>query len=145
MIKETGLKCVVSGSFDKHKSEIDRTIEEFKDLGVTVLAPETGWILKPIHRILTPENNLFRPLPTEQDMTIRQIEDSFLAALANSHFQYLENPDGYVGLAVALELGFGIAKGKQIFCRFAVSSLLHLPLIKVMSPSEVVNSLTLSN
>ena len=146
MIIETGLKCVVSGSFEKFKSEIDRTIEEFRDLGIQVLAPDTGWILKPKYQILTPTHSNFRPLPAERGMSVRQVEDSFLSALRNSDFQYVEDPGGYVGDVAALEIGFALACEVLIFSRQPISPTLNFdPMwrervskIEPLEPAKVV-------
>lgn len=126
MRQETGLKCVVSGSFSRFKAEIDRTIEEFRDLGVGVLAPDTGGFIKPTHHILTLGQYSFRPLMTEKGMSARQIENSFLNAIKRSDFQYIENPDGYIGNSTALEIGVTLAYGLLSFSRQLIPTSLDL-------------------
>ncbi len=148
MIKETGLTCVVSGSFSKFKPEIDLTIEEFRELGVKVLAPQTGWLYIP-PSIITPRDRLFRQLPSEKYMDVRQIEDSFLGSLAIARFHYIENPEGYIGSSTAMEIGFAYARGVISFMRFATSTLIDpdplwreiISKIKILSPQQVVDSL----
>ena len=149
MIQETGLKCVVSGSFSKFKPQIDRTIEEFRDLGVQVLAPDTGGFLKPTHRILRLGTDSFRPLITEAGMSVKQIENNFLAAIAHSDFQYIEAPDGYVGNTVAFEIGFTIAQGLLPYSRQPLSTVLDLDpawrtriaKIETLDPTAVVSKI----
>lgn len=151
MIRETGIKCVVSGSFSKFKPEIDRTIEEFRDLGIEVLAPQKGWLYIPPSKIVTPKDLKFRPLPSETHMSIREIEDGFLENLAIAHFQYVENQNGYVGESVCFEIGFALAYRKPIFARFPLSPTLDLdPVwklrissIHVLSPAQVIDKIRL--
>jgi hypothetical protein len=142
---ENELKCAVSGSFDKAKSEIDKVIDEFTDLGVTVLAPDKGWLYKPPTRIYQP--NIHRSLPSEIGMSPRQIEDSFLDAVRNSDFLYVIAPSGYVGTMVAIEIGAAITCGVPVYSQEQISSYLDpdpiwkerlQTFVKVMSPSEAV-------
>lgn len=111
---ENELKCCVSGSFFKFKPEIDRTIDEFRGLGITVLAPEKGWLFIP-NRILRAQYMEFRPLPKERGMSIRQIEDSFLDKVVQSDFHYVANFEGYVGKSTCMEIGFAMACGVPSF------------------------------
>ena len=111
---ENELKCCVSGSFFKFKPEIDRTIDEFRDLGITVLAPEKGWLFIP-NRIQRAKYMEFRPLPSERKMSIRQIEDSFLLKIKQADFHYIANFEGYLGPSSALEIGFAMACGVPSF------------------------------
>lgn len=113
-MRENELKCCISGSFFKFKPEIDRTIDEFKDLGVTVLAPDKGWLYIP-NRVLRAKYMEFRPLPAERGMTIKQIEDSFLSKIKQSDFHYIANFEGYVGMSTCLEIGFATACGVPSF------------------------------
>lgn len=115
MNPERKLKCVVSGSFRKFKQEIDTAIDEFTDYGVIVLAPDKGWLYIPPHKLYTLDDINFRPLPTEVDMSVRQIEDNFLDALSKSDFVYVVNPNGYVGNTVSMEIGFAIGLGKPVY------------------------------
>ncbi len=118
---EKDLRCVVSGSFLKFKPEIDLAIDELSNLGVVVLAPEKGWLLKPSSTIVTPKGEFFRPLQSEQGMTPKQVEDSFLKALSLSDFVYVVNPDGYVGNMVSMEIGFAMARGIPVYSQRLIS------------------------
>jgi len=119
---ESELKCVVSGSFSKAKPEIDLAIEELTDLGVTVLAPEKGWLYKPPQRVILPEDRQFRPLPSEVSMNPGQVEDEFLRCITKSDFVYVVNPDGYVGDMVAFEIGFALANGVRVIALNPIST-----------------------
>lgn len=139
------LSCVISGIF-KYKPEIDRTISEFRDLGVLVLAPETGWIARPAKKVLRLPAGGFHPLPSERGMNVGEVEDNFLVRLGRADFVYVESPEGYVGNSMALEIGYGVGLGKPIFSRFNIDTSLDLdPLwasrmvgIEVAIPVEVV-------
>lgn len=143
------LFCCISGSFSKHKPEIDQAIKEFNDLEVIVLEPAPGWLAKPQVLRLNPDYNpnVFRPLPNEVGLSPKQIEDRFLRALRQSNFLYLENPSGYIGPSACLEIGFALAQSKPVFARFPPDKSLdidpffdlRLRQIKVLSPPEVVS------
>lgn len=151
-MSERDLNCVISGSIRKFKPEIDLAIDEFTDLGVMVLAPEKGWLFKPPTRLLTLEDREFRPLPSEVNMSVRQIEDSFLHALRRSDFVYIINPGGYVGTSVTLEMGYAMGMGVPIYSKYPIDPNLDLDLswrerikeVKVMSPEDVVKDFTSS-
>lgn len=141
MGKECELSTCISGSF-KFKPEIDRLIEEFKDLHVKVLAPEKGWLVIPRYRISSPK---FRPLPSEQKMSIRQIEDDFLRSIKRVTFVYVADFEGYTGSSVNFEIGFALGQGKPIYCIEKIINnecdLMfgeHIKSIKIMTPEETV-------
>lgn len=145
MTPDRSLRCVVSGSF-KFKPEIDRTIEEFTDYRAIVLAPEKGWVLVPLQKILSLKDTTFRPLPSEKHMTPKQVESQFLHALGLADFVYIENPGGYVGEVVSLEIGFAIALGIPIYSREPININLdpdpfwkeRVSQIKSLPPAEVL-------
>lgn len=142
MSSERKLNCVISGSFEKFKPEIDQTIDTFTDLGVNVLAPDKGWLYVPHQK----RSLKFRPLKSEIDKTIKEIEDEFLRNLSNSDFLYLVDVGGYVGESSGLELGFAMGSNKPIYAREPISTLLEingdwnhiLTGIKVLSPEHVI-------
>lgn len=118
---ERRLKCVISGSFHKLKPEIDRTIDEFTDLGVKVLAPDKGWFIVPQSQ----RNLPFRPLKTEIRMTIKEIEEAFLKGIEDSDFLYLVDMHGYVGNSAAFEMGYAFANDIPVFAREGISQFLE--------------------
>ncbi len=148
MTSESELKCVISGSFDKFKPEIDLAIEAFQDLGVTVLAPDTSWLYIPPTSLITPESKQFRPLPSEIGMNPGEIEDAFLEALKRSHFVYVVNPHGYIGDIVSLEIGFAMAHGIPVYAQEPMSPYLdtnpgteeRMAQIKVLPIEEIPNN-----
>lgn len=109
------ITAVVSGSF-KFKPEIDKTIETLEETGVKVLEPTKGWLIMPsseiAERLLQGQ---IRPLPTEESLTTRQIEERFLKALGRANLMYLMNREGYVGNSAALEIGYALGQDKPIY------------------------------
>lgn len=114
------LTCVVSGSF-KFKPEIDTLHEEFRDHNVLVVAPDTGWLYLPKHRIeVVSDSKSFRPLPTERSQDIKEIEDEFLRQMARADFVYIYDQAGYIGLSVAFEIGHALTLRKPIYASEAI-------------------------
>lgn len=107
------LQTAISGSF-KFKPEIDALHDEFADYGIAVLEPTKGWQPLPFGSIIMPD---FRPLPVERGMSIDAIEQRFLDAIKKSDFSYVYNPESYIGLSAALEMGFAIGEGKPIYAK----------------------------
>lgn len=110
MMNEIKLTCVVPGSF-KYKSEIDQVIEELENLGVLVLDPPRGQVVK--------SGLIFNPLQEEVYLSWGIVEGEFLRNIGRSHFAYVVNPGGYVGETVAFELGYALAAGKPIYAKYA--------------------------
>lgn len=95
-------RAVVCGSFNKHLPEIKLAVEELFDLGAVVLSPErpvsaerelaAGFVLLESDRRLRSES-------------IKAVEDRHLAAITRADFVVLVCPGGYLGSAVAGEMG----------------------------------------
>jgi hypothetical protein len=105
------LQTAVAGSF-KFKPEIDALHGEFRDHGVTVLEPTMGWLWSPGMRV---GPSLFRPLPLERDLSIREIEGRFLGAIDKADFLYVYNPEAYMGASTAFEIGYALARETPIY------------------------------
>ena len=108
------LSGVISGSF-KFKPEIDAAQEEFRDFGVTILAPEKGWLWLPPRKIEVVSSLEFRPLPTERAFSPLQVEDDFLRKLGRGDFVYIFNEEGYIGNSTAFEIGHALGWGKPMY------------------------------
>jgi hypothetical protein len=109
------ITAVVSGSF-KFKPEIDRTITALEETGIKVLEPTKGWLIMPTLEVTEHlRYGQMRPLPTEENLTARQIEDRFLRALGRANLMYLMSQEGYVGSSAALEIGYALGGGKSIY------------------------------
>ncbi|HBP51189.1 MAG: MazG nucleotide pyrophosphohydrolase [Candidatus Shapirobacteria bacterium GW2011_GWE1_38_10] len=145
MIEQAKILCTILGSF-KFKKEIDLVREELEDNKVTVLAPEKGSIYIPPSRrhILIPSS--FRPLPSEKNKPIKQVENNFLRNIGISNFTYLVDIDGYVGPVVSMEMGFTIAREIPLYAKEKININLdpnpewkeRVEKIPVMTPAEAL-------
>lgn len=127
------ITAVVSGSF-KFKPEIDKTIDTFEETGIKVLEPTKGWLIMPTHEITERINyGLIRPLPTEEKLTTKQIEDRFLKALARASLMYIMNPEGYMGVSTSLEIGYALSLNKPIY------SFERVTFIEDINSSNIIN------
>jgi nucleoside 2-deoxyribosyltransferase len=109
------ITAVVSGSF-KYKPEIDKTIDVLEQTGISVLEPTKGWLTLPKLEVTERlAHGQIRPLPTEERLTTREIEDRFLRALARASLVYIRNDERYMGLSTAMELGSALARNKPTY------------------------------
>ena len=102
------IKTVISGSFRKHYHEIKEMIDQFGRLGIEVLSPKKSNIVNP--------DDDFVILESDESDNIFFIENEHLSAIKKSDFLYVVNPGGYIGLTVALEMGYACANNKKIYC-----------------------------
>lgn len=109
------ISAVVSGSF-KFKPEIDRIIGTLEQTGITVLEPTKGWLIMPQLEIVERlKYGQIRPLPSEEKLTTREIEERFLRALGKANLMYLMNQGGYLGSSAALEIGYALGTNTPIY------------------------------
>ncbi len=121
-----------------------------EDLGVTVLAPEKGWLYIPSRHLL--KTSGFRSLPNEVGKTKKQIEDEFLDCIRKSDFLYVVNENGYIGSTVMMEIGFAIGSGIPIYTSNPIEENSEiqsdlwfkeiLKVIKVMSAENAIKDFT---
>lgn len=98
--------ATVSGSFNRFLPQIQETVIELSNLGITVLSPR---ISRPVSQI-----GGFVMLEKDKGMP-GEIERNHLKAISKSDFLYIVNPEGYVGRSVALEIGLALSKGIPIY------------------------------
>jgi nucleoside 2-deoxyribosyltransferase len=91
-----------------------------------VLAPDKGWLYIPPQKIHNPTDYEFRLLPSEEGMSIKEIEDDFLSSVRKSDFLYVVNPEGYIGETVSMEIGFALALDIPVFLQEKMSQFLDL-------------------
>lgn len=145
MIEQKKIFCTILGSF-KFKKEIDLIREEFEDYKVIVLAPEKGSIYIPPSRRHILISSSFFPLPSEKNLPIKQVENSFLRSIGISNFAYLVNISGYVGPVVSMEMGFTIAREIPLYAKEKIDYRLdpdpkwqeRIEKIPVMTPVEAL-------
>lgn len=98
--------ATISGSFNRHLSQIQEKISELKQNGIDVLSPTMS----------VPESRIggFVKLRTDEGLP-REIELKHLESISKSDFLYVVNPDGYIGNSVALEIGYAICNNIPIY------------------------------
>lgn len=101
------IAVVVSGSLRKHLGAVQSVTQEFTELGVAVFSPRIG---KPVN-----PGDDFVVLDTDETDDPKAIEHRHLEAIRQGRALYVVDPGGYIGLTVAMEIGFAYALGKKIF------------------------------
>ena len=105
--KRGEMRVTVSGSFNRHLDQILEIVEHATLLGVTVLSPSDP-------RAVDVDGG-FIYVASDRHRSPRLVEDRHLAAITQSDFIWLVNPDGYVGPSAAFELGFAIASSVPVY------------------------------
>ncbi|OHA59515.1 MAG: hypothetical protein A2589_01475 [Candidatus Vogelbacteria bacterium RIFOXYD1_FULL_46_19] len=101
----------VCASFNRFIKETRGAIEELQDEGARVLSPQ-----KPqSHSVLEGEFLLLVGDMQFPYTSVRQVEDRHLSCIKHSDFVWLVCPGGYVGISVAMELGFALGWGIPIY------------------------------
>lgn len=98
---------VISGSFKKFYDEIKIKIKEFEKIGMKVLSPSVSKIKN--------KNDDFVFLESDDTENLTTIEKNHLEAIYKADALYICNPGGYIGPSTAMELGWALGFGKQIF------------------------------
>jgi len=121
---------VISGSFQKYYDDIKKKIKEFEKLGFQVLSPKHSSIINP--------GDDFIMLKTDNAIDPKDIEKQHLEAIYNADALYLYNPNGYIGLSSAMELGWALGFGKPIFLKEACEDLTLKGLCNSVSSSKEI-------
>ncbi len=100
-------QVVISGSLNKHPTEIEDIRKKMQAHGICILAPE------PIN-IISNENQFARLATDNPHHDDLGIELDFLRNIMNANFIYVANIGGYVGRSVSAEMGFAIILGIPI-------------------------------
>jgi NTP pyrophosphatase (non-canonical NTP hydrolase) len=124
---------VISGSFRKHYRGIVECIAAFEEAGATVLSPRASRIMNP--------GEAFAILETDGAESPEALERRHLDAITAADALYVYNPEGYVGLSAALEVGWALALGKEIFVQPAVDFTLGMFCKRVATPQEIAELL----
>jgi hypothetical protein len=100
------ITAVVSGSFHRHMTPIERAVRELGERGVQVLSPADPRIVANIGEFLFVASDRVR--------SIKLVQDRHLEAIRSADFLWLVCPDGYVGQSASMELGFAAAAGVPV-------------------------------
>lgn len=127
---EHSLSIVISGSFRKYYSDIRGMITRFETLGVQVLSPKHSEVVNP--------GDDFVLLETDESTCLERVERAHLSAIRQADALYLYNPDGYIGLSSAMEIGWALAFGKPVYAKEACEDVtLQYFACKAGTPDEV--------
>lgn len=110
-------KCVILGSFRKHYKDILTVIESFKQVGIKVLSPAASRVANPGEEFAVLQSDL----TSWPRIEVRRIEDRVLGRLEQCDFVYVCNPNRYIGLTVAFEVGYAKAKGIPVFSMYPIN------------------------
>ena len=109
----------ISGSYRKFYEELALAIEAFRDLGVTVLSPQSATILSSLDNFVSLQGDLVQGIDTIADRNIRTamtlVENSHLKAIQRSDALWAIVPGGYCGVATAFEVGWALAHRVPVF------------------------------
>ena len=140
---------VISGSYRKFPEELSQVMEEFRDLGVSVLSPQSSHILSSIDGFVSLKGDIVERIDTVINSDIvramRTVENGHLNAIVQSDALYVVAPQGYCGISTAFEMGWALAHEVPIYYDSKYVSDVQEPILKmyarpVASISSLVNS-----
>ena len=128
--KEAGLTTVICGTFRRDPEGLKASLELLRDLNCKVLSPPNADVAR--------EESGFVYMRGEEQRTPESLEFAHLDAIQRAHFVWLHDPNGYVGLSAALEVGFARAVGVPVFCATQPEDIVLKSLVTpVDSPRDV--------
>jgi hypothetical protein len=129
------MKCVIIGSFKKHYSDMVSLIESLHKQGIVVSSPQKSWIVDEAQDfVMLASDTQNKDIPP----TIHYIESRVLKCIDESSFVYLYNPEGYVGVSTAFELGYAVSKNIPVYSYMNPSDPMVMEFInKVMHPNAL--------
>lgn len=119
---------LIVGSFRKHYEPITDVIKGFHANGIKVLSPKMA-------KILNPEDEFVVFDYDPPHLSEKELEDLVFEKMHQSHFVYLVNPGGYVGLSAAFEIGYCAAHGIDVYAMES-SNELCMKYVKAIKPPE---------
>ena len=109
----------ISGSYRKFSDELALALEAFRDLGVTVLSPQSATILSSLDGFVSLQGDPIQRIDHFADSTLldamRVVENSHLKAIQRSDALWAIVPEGYCGAATAFEIGWALAHRVPVF------------------------------
>ena len=116
-------RAVLCGSYTRDRDGLFRVYDELVVTGCQVLSPR---------RMQFDDDAAFVRDTAEQGMSPPEIETEHLLAIRQANFVMLHAPDGYIGLSVAMEIGFATAQDCPVFSRTAPQDIAVQGLVRVM-------------
>jgi NTP pyrophosphatase (non-canonical NTP hydrolase) len=137
-LQKTEIFATVSGSFTKFLPEVSRALDEMAELGIVVLSPRS---ITPIRTTNRWQHDGFILFEGDKGPP-SQIEKRHLQAITRSDFIYLVNPEGYVGVSAALEIGYAFSKGIQVYAQYKPKDCILPGFVKIgMSMKDIYESI----
>jgi hypothetical protein len=106
--KSQKTKTAISASYHRDFDGLMEVRDLFANCGIKVLFPQK---CQPTASISD-----FVILSTDTSRDPKYLQEKNLALIEQCDFLYVYNPDGYIGLSMALEIGFALRHGIQVFC-----------------------------
>jgi NTP pyrophosphatase (non-canonical NTP hydrolase) len=122
------MPVVLSGSFRRDPVGLREAHAELARLGCRVLSPVT---VEFVH-----EAEGFAYSADQLDSTVHEIESAHLRAITESAFVWLHDPNGYIGVSAALEVGTAAAAGVPVFARQQPSDVTLQQFVRVVENPE---------
>lgn len=121
-------RVVISGSFRRHLTAIQRVVSELRDRGWEVLSPSDPRVVDEFGEFLFVASDRLR--------SIRAVQGRHLASIRSADFVWLVDPDGYVGQSAAMEIGFALAVGTPVHSLTPPTDLTLRQYVQVMPSLE---------
>ncbi len=109
-MRATGMRVTLSGSFHRHLSSIQESVETLTAYGASVLSPADPRVVDRFGDFLFVASDIRR--------SIRGIQNRHLDSIRTSSLVRLECDDGHVGLSAAFETGYAVARGVPVIASF---------------------------
>jgi hypothetical protein len=130
---EVTMNITIIGSFRKYYNEICLLIDDFEKAGIRVLSPMKSYIVKELNGfvLLQSDNKSIKPY---------QIQQRVFENAKNSDFIYVWNPDGYIGVSTAYEIGRIAEMNKTIYFKEKAKDLpIFIPDQNVKNPDQIID------
>jgi hypothetical protein len=130
---EVTMNITIIGSFRKYYNEICLLIDDFEKAGIRVLSPMKSYIVKELNGfvLLQSDNKSIKPY---------QIQQRVFENAKNSDLIYVWNPDGYIGVSTAYEIGRIAEMNKTIYFKEKAKDLpIFIPDQNVKNPDQIID------
>jgi hypothetical protein len=125
------MNITIIGSFRKYYDEICGLIDVFKSAGITVLSPKKSVIVSELNGFVFLQSDSMYIKPY-------QIQQRVFDNILHSDFVYVWNPNGYIGLSTAYEIGRISEIGKTMYFKEYTKELpIYLPDSNIKSPEQI--------
>ncbi|MEK7541593.1 MAG: hypothetical protein AAB533_01965 [Patescibacteria group bacterium] len=113
-----------------------KCVREFEALGVRVLSPKVSQIVNPSEE--------FAILESDDTDDPRILEERHLEQIEKARALYIWNPGGYIGLSVAMEIGWAHGRRALVFARFMpVDAMLRHFVAEIATPRQAKKIITI--